>query len=143
MRLVLPFLLLALAGPATADALVPPGITLVTNATALSSATPSAQSSWVVTGNKWFVGFTVVAPVSGYALIWDATSVPADGAVTPGGCFPVQPPVAGGPNSFTSMANTPAGVMVNNGIAIAFSTTGCFTKTSSAAFISINYQNAP
>lgn len=139
-RLILGAMFALLPSLAFAGLDVPP--IFVTNPTAVSSATPSAQSSWTVTGQKWFVGFTVVAPVAGYAMVWDSTSAPADGAVTPGGCFPVQAPLAGGPSAFTSMANTPAGVQVTNGITIAFSTTGCFVKTGSAAFISINYQNA-
>lgn len=116
---------------------IPP---LIAVSTASSSATPSAQSSWTVTGQKTLLGFTVVPTVAGYAMVWDATSAPADGSVSPGGCFPIAPPVAGGPNPYVSMANTPMGVQTTNGITVAFSTTGCFTKTGSPAFISINYQ---
>lgn len=130
-----------LGSPALAGLDVPP--IYVTNPTAASSSTPTAQSSWTVAGQKWFVGFTVVPSVAGYAMAWDATSAPADGAVSPAGCWPVSPPAAGGPNPYVSMANSPAGVLVSTGITVAFSTTGCFVKTASAAFISINYQNAP
>lgn len=130
--------LLTASTPALAELSIPP---ILAASTAASSATPTAQSSWVVSGSHAFLGFTVVAPSAGYVLAWDATSVPADGSVTPAGCFPIQAPISGGPNSFTSMANTPTGVLVQNGIALAFSTgADCFHKVSANAFISINYQ---
>lgn len=76
-------------------------------------------------------GFNVVSGASaGFVLIFNSTTVPADGAVTPSRCIPLA-------------ANT--GIDVNlrgqpthfsTGIAIVFSTTGCFSKTASAtAFI--------
>lgn len=131
---------LALLFPTTAlaDLNIPP---VLIASTAASSSTPTAQSSWIVSGSHTFLGFTVVAPSAGYVLAWDATSVPADGVVTPAGCFPIQAPISGGPNAFTSMANTPTGVLVTSGIALSFSTgADCFHKVSANAFISINYQ---
>lgn len=119
-------------------ALLLPSVALA-DLTGTSSSTPTAQSSWSVSGQHVLLGFTVVPAVAGYAMIWDATTPPPDGVVSPGACFPISPPVAGGPNPSVSMANTPAGVVLTNGITIAFSTTGCFVKTSANAFISINY----
>lgn len=67
---------------------------------------------------------------AGYVMIFNATTAPADGAVTPAQCVTVA-------------ANTTVGSSFNlvpeyyaTGIVIVFSTTGCFTKTASAtAFI--------
>lgn len=62
---------------------------------------------------------------AGYVMIFNATSAPADGAVTPTKCVAVA-------------ANSTVGVSMNppeafsTGITAVFSTTGCFTKTVSA-----------
>lgn len=66
-----------------------------------------------------------------WVMIFNATSLPADGAVTPAKCYAV----AAGVPSVSYGWNTP--VQFSNGIVIGASTTGCFTKTASAhAFIS-------
>jgi len=71
-----------------------------------------------------------------WVMIFDATSLPADGAVTPAKCYPIpaNQPVAGG--TFGA-----AGVGFTTGIVIGVSTTGCFSKTASThAFIGADYQ---
>ena len=71
-----------------------------------------------------------------YILIFDATAVPSNGAVTPAKCYaePAGQPRDGG--TFSA-----GGVAFSTGITIAVSTTGCFTLTQSAhAFISGDYQ---
>ncbi len=75
-------------------------------------------------GNLYAYQVTTGA-AAGYVLIFDATSAPADGAVTPKKCVAVA-------------ANSTVGVGMNppeayaTGITAVFSTTGCFTKTASA-----------
>lgn len=95
--------------------------------------TSAVASSLVIkasAGNLYRVDL-VAGASAGFLLIFDATSAPADGAVTPIKCFPV---VA---NGFTSYIADPAPARFATGITAVFSTTGCFTKTASAtAFIS-------
>lgn len=67
---------------------------------------------------------------AGYVLLFNATSAPADGAVTPVQCVAV----AANSTVGSSMHGIPE--RYSTGITVVFSTTGCFTKTSSAtAFI--------
>jgi hypothetical protein len=84
--------------------------------------------------NLYGVSMTT-ATVSGYMMLFDATSAPADGAVTPLECVPV---LSNGTNG--NLGYTPAGTGINlsTGLVVVFSTTGCFTKTSSStAFIAV------
>jgi hypothetical protein len=70
-----------------------------------------------------------------YVLIFDATSFPANGAVTPAKCYYV-------PQGQSTLGGTFAagGSAFTTGIVVGVSTTGCFTLTSSAhAFISADY----
>lgn len=62
----------------------------------------------------------------GYALSFNATSAPADGAVTPIDCV-VLPA-----NSTVSLSYAGTADVFNVGLTLVFSTTGCFTKTVSA-----------
>lgn len=65
----------------------------------------------------------------GYVLIFNSTTVPADGAVTPTRCY-----VVGANSSVGALFDPP--LAFSTGISIAFSSTGCFSKTASAtAFI--------
>lgn len=69
--------------------------------------------------------------VAGYLMVFDATSAPSDGAVTPKECVPAMQ--AAPTNSFfafVSYGNIPASF--TTGIVVVWSTTGCFTKTASA-----------
>ena len=70
-----------------------------------------------------------------WIMIFDATSLPGDGSVTPAKCYAF-------PSGVTSAAYAfPAAVSFTTGIVIGVSTTGCFTKTASThAFISGDYQ---
>lgn len=136
-RLILAGALLLSAGPAMASLDVPP---IILASTATSISTPTAASSLSVSGTHTLLGLTITAPSSGYAMAFDATSAPADGTVSPPGCWYIPPPISVGQSATISMANTPTGVQTTNGITIVFSTTGCFTKTASPAFISMNYQ---
>jgi len=71
-----------------------------------------------------------IGATGGYVMIFDATSAPADGAVTPKYCW--QVPANGG-----MALSWPTPAIFSAGIVVVFSTTGCFTKTaSSTAFFS-------
>lgn len=80
-----------------------------------------------------FYGMQVTASsTAGYAMLFDSTTAPVDGTVTPVKCVAVT---AGG-SSFLSLDPT-APWTSKNGWVLVFSTTGCFTKTISAtAFLS-------
>lgn len=113
------------------------------------SETPSAAASSAPTSTQTAVaagsvvakasagncyGFNVVSGASaGYLLLFDSSTVPADGTVTP-------------KKAYVMAANSSLGVhwdvprRFGSGITAVFSTTGPFTKTISAtAFISVDY----
>ena len=106
-----------------------------------SVASSALAANLVVTnaaGNLY--SFTVSADSTLYAsdyfvMAYDATSAPADGAVTPKLCYQV----ASGTRSVS--ASFPNPVAFTAGIVLGVSTTGCFTKTASthAAFIEGTY----
>lgn len=114
--------------------------------TAASQATATAAASWVITGAHALLGFTVAAPTPlaapAFVLVFDSASVPADGVVTPGACYPMTPAAFSGQWTSTSMANTPYPAPVTNGIVVVYSIgADCFHKTASAvAFMSVLYQ---
>lgn len=71
-----------------------------------------------------------------YVMIFDATSLPADGTVTPAKCYAQ-------PSGTTQMGGTLAagGATFGTGIVIGVSTTGCYTKTASThAYIAGDFQ---
>lgn len=71
-----------------------------------------------------------------YVIVFDATSLPANGAITPAKCYQQ-------PAGQTQMGGTfgPGGTTMGTGITIGVSTTGCFTQTASIhAFIAADYQ---
>ena len=74
-----------------------------------------------------------IGATSGYLLIFDAATAPADGAVTPKYCYPVTSSGTNGSASATWLN----GALFTTGVVAVFSTTGCFSKTGSAtAFFS-------
>ncbi len=96
----------------------------------VSTAVESNRVLKASAGNLYSLDVTAGA-TSGYVLIFNATSAPADGAVTPLYCWPL-----GANQSLSRSWNSPPAVF-STGITAVFSTTGCFTKTASAtAFIS-------
>jgi hypothetical protein len=77
-----------------------------------------------------------LATVSGFYMLFDATSVPADGVVTPLGVIPVGAYEA---SSFDLQSNCP--LTFTTGLIGVFSTTGPFIKSASAmAFMSARIQ---
>lgn len=75
--------------------------------------------------NAYRLGMTSGAS-AGYFMVFNRTTIPADGVVTPVFCRAVAA------NSSISMVfpNNPA--RFGTGLTLVFSTTGCFTKTASA-----------
>lgn len=124
---------------------------LMTAAIALSSCTPAfaqtignpiavAHSAASETGHVFKTSYgylydinVAIATTSGYVMVFDSTTVPADGAVTPILCFQT----ASAYNQNISLAYP---VPFQNGLSVAFSTTGCFTKTGSNAFFSAQFK---
>jgi hypothetical protein len=85
-------------------------------------------------GNLYSFNVSADATLSGAAwwlMIYNATSAPGDGAVTPAKCYAFP----SGTTSYSAAFNIP--INFSTGITMGVSTTGCFTKTASAhAFIS-------
>lgn len=89
----------------------------------------SAESNHVICAaacNLWGASITTGA-AAGFFMVFNATSAPADGAVTPIEC--VQIP-ANGSGSINFGAGPPD--RYATGVTLAFSTTGCFNLTKSA-----------
>lgn len=101
------------------------GITTVVSAAAEGSNVLKATP-----GNLY--GLYVTSGASaGYLMVFNATSAPADGAVTPKHCIVVAA------NTTVAINNGDIPDIYSTGIVAVFSTTGCFTKTVSAtAFFS-------
>lgn len=98
---------------------------------AVTSASSTAAASNLVlkasAGNLYHLTATIGA-TSGYLLLFDATSLPSNGAVTPVLCYPVT---SNGTNGGVGLEfSTPK--RFGTGITAGFSTTGCFTLTASA-----------
>lgn len=142
-----------LVGIALAQAPGPPGSSVTTVATPASSqALPMLQSAAVEAshvfktqpGNLYSLG-VMNTGAAGFVLVIDGTAVPADGALTscgttnPTGCLKACYPLGVG----TAAAPTYGGMQLQpgppmsfvNGIVIAYSSTGCPTKTLGATNI--------
>lgn len=120
LRLTVLALTLTLLLPQLAAAQVVP--VLPNASTALEASHIAKSTSARVTGASVTTGAT-----GGYLMLFNANSVPADGAVTPAKC--VYAPA----NNTTSISADP-GTWWNfqSGLVLVFSTTGCLTKTASA-----------
>lgn len=89
----------------------------------------SAEGTHVLKGSpgNLYDLYVTTGTTSGYLMAFNATTAPGDGAVTPIDC------VAAPANATTSMFTSPGPPEVySTGISVAFSSTGCFTKTVSA-----------
>lgn len=101
-----------------------------------TQACTAACASSIVSGGHGLYGLLFSSTVTGWLLIYDATTCSADGTVTPKKAI-----------AYT-VANTTMGVSWNNapmidltGTAACFSTTGPFTATASTtAYISLDYK---
>lgn len=93
---------------------------------------PAAEGSRVLKATPgYLVNLTVsIAAVNGWIMLFDATAVPADGAVVPRWCQAVVGNATLG--GFNIPFPTPLR-FPSSGIVVVFSSTGCFSKTASNA----------
>ena len=100
-------------------------------------AAPAVSGGYVLkAGTAVLAGMNVTTGASaGYVLVFDAATVPADGAVTPLRCLPVAA------NTGVDINFRGSPLKFDAGAVVVFSTTGCYTKTASAtAFIAGDIQ---
>lgn len=108
-------------------------VVIIPSSSASAGITPvvssAAESNHVLknaAGNLYSLSVTSGA-ASGFVLVFNATSSPGDGAVTPIDCWSLPA------NSTLASSWNPGPAQVfSTGITAVFSTTGCFTKTASA-----------
>lgn len=112
-------------------------VTKVTATGLTPSTTTAVASNQVLKASAGTLyGGSVTATVAGYLLIFNATSLPANGAVTPVKCLSVP---AGQTVSFSADSGT--AWVFSTGITLGFSTTGCYMLTASAtAFFTGQFQ---
>lgn len=114
-------------------------VTVSPNAYGLTPATTAALASNQIVkaapGNLYSfeVGAdSTLSAAAWWIMLFDSTTLPGDGAVTPKKCYPMPSGTTG-----ASFAFGAAPVAFTTGIVIGVSTTGCFSKTASVhAFIS-------
>jgi hypothetical protein len=121
--------LLLIASPALAQQ---PVTSVAGNISAAAGITPtvstSAESSHVLKasgGNVYGVYATNLTATAGFLLLFNAATVPADGAVTPAGCVPLAA------SSYISINYNPGppGYFNTGIVAVLSSGATCFTKT--------------
>jgi len=111
------------------------GTTLAGVTTAQTSAAASSLVAKASAGSV--VSISGSAASGSYIMLFNATTAPADGAVTPLKCW--GPMAAAGPFVF-SWGVGPV-LAMSTGATVVSSSTGCFTKTAvNAPFISVEYQ---
>lgn len=100
---------------------------VASNGFADTNVTSAPASSLIAKGTpgNFYGANLVTGAASGYFLLFDAISAPADGAVLPVRCWSTTA------NS-TLGVGFPIPLALTTGITLVFSTTGCFTKTASA-----------
>lgn len=97
----------------------------------------AAESSHVICTTPCFLRslYVTSGAAAGYVLTYNLDAAPVNGAVTPRGCY-VLPA-----NGTLSVDYGETMESFNEGLVVAFSTTGCFTQTLSAtAFFSVRKQ---
>lgn len=114
-------------------------------AQAYSVATSSpGAATLTVPGAYTILGYVVSAPAAGFAQVFDASTPPSDGVVSPALCWPLAPPPTGGNWTASSMANQFAPIPATRGLSVVYSTASdCYHKTTNVttnAFIEIQYQ---
>lgn len=115
-----------LPGGNAAVEIVPDSTTTIGITRIVSAAAESNHVLKGSAGNLYGVYVTTGA-TAGYLLVFNATSAPVDGAVTPSECL-------WAPANSTTFLNFNPGppAIFSTGITAVFSSTGCFTKTASA-----------
>lgn len=119
-KLLLLFCLLASPAFAQTNCVVPP------NAAATPIVSASAEGSHVLKASKGCLISLYVynSGAAAFLMVFNSTTVPNDGAVTPIQCVPV----ASASYQYINFAPQPP-EYYSTGISTAISTTGCFTKT--------------
>jgi hypothetical protein len=108
-----------------------PGVSQAQTGAAASSLVAKASAGSIVSVSG-------SAANGSYIMIFNATSAPSDGAVTPAKCW--GPMAAAGPFVFGWGGGGPVFSM-STGITVVSSSTGCFTKTATnAPFLAVEYQ---
>ena len=101
----------------------------VTGSGIANQASADSVSNLVFTAKKLLTSLTVkIGATSGYVMLFDASSLPSNGAVTPTWCYPVASDGTKGSVS----ADWTVPLSFTTGITAGFSTTGCDTLTASA-----------
>lgn len=95
-----------------------------------------ACASTIISGGHAAYGISASATVTGWLLVYDATSCSANGTVTPKKAFAYT--VA---NSTLGISWSDTPMIQSTGLAVCFSTTGPYTATASTtAFLSVDYK---
>jgi len=92
----------------------------------VNSATTESSHVFKASSGTLF-GLSVTSSSAGYVLIYNSATAPSDGSVTPVACYYL----AGSPGTL-GIAFTPFPLRMSTGISVVFSSTGCFTQTSSS-----------
>lgn len=96
----------------------------------------TACASTIVSGGHAVYGISASATVTGWVLVYDATSCPANGTVTPKKAYAYT-----AANSTIGISWSDSPMVVSTGVAVCFSTSGPYTATSSTtAFLSVDYK---
>ena len=103
---------------------VPTSNAAAANALTASAAAEGSNVLKASAGNLYAITITTGA-TAGYLMIFNATSAPIDGAVTPAYCLQM-------PANMSSAVEWSIPARFATGITAVFSSTGCFTKTASA-----------
>jgi hypothetical protein len=121
--IALAFALFATPAAAQTQCLVP------INAAATPVVSAAAEGSHILKASPGCLvaTYVTVGATGGFLLVFNLTTVPGDGAVTPTECIQV---LANTTNYLNWAPQPPE--WFSNGIVVVFSTTGCFTKTISA-----------
>jgi hypothetical protein len=92
-----------------------------------SAQTAAAASSLVLNASGGILNSLQAnnSSTAGYLLVFDASSAPADGTVTPKFCYEMAA-------NTTLQESWQYGVPFVNGVTLVYSSTGCFSKTASA-----------
>lgn len=105
--------------------------------------TPTASSNVLVSGTHVFNGASIVvsAPTGGFLMAFDAASVPANGVVSPDGCWLVPATPVGALASMSALALTPQPTIGFTGLTLVFSTgADCFHLVATGgAYIALLY----
>lgn len=118
------------------------GLFSLNGATSAAAVAPSSSITTAVSGGvvakasagNFYGANLTTGGSAGFFLLFDSTSVPADGAVTPARCYTVAA------NATLAVSANPP-IRLATGITMVFSTTGCFNKTISAtAFMAVDYK---